>query len=306
VSRTVPAATEPRRKGRKQDGTLATCRERRRAAHSLSRKRSDFLEKGVEKPVVIVRCAGPRWQELASDSADFGGERTLRPRCVAVRKEKAAQVKSFGDLKGLKIGVSAPGSSTNFFVNAMIARDGVKPDQVAIIGVGTGLSAVAAIKKGEIDAICNLDPVITKLEQDGDIVILADSRTDAGNMKLFGGNNPAAVVYFKSDFITKNPVTVQHLANAFYKAIKWLEKATPEDVAKTVPEEYYLGDKALYLAAVKASQQMYSKTGIITPQGMQNGLNLLLQFDPEMKDAKIDLNRTFDDRFVKKAAAGQM
>jgi hypothetical protein len=39
---------------------------------------------------------------------------------------------------------------------------------------------------------------------------------------------------------------------------------------------------------------------------MQNGLNLLLQFDPEMKDVKIDLNKTFDDRFVKKAATGQM
>ena len=225
---------------------------------------------------------------------------------LAVRKDKAAQVKSFGDLKGMKIGVSAPGSSTNFFVNALIARDGVKPDEVSIIGVGTGLSAVAAMKKGEIDAIVNLDPVMTKLDQDGDIVILADSRTDEGNMKLFGGNNPAAVVYLKTDFIGKNPVTVQHLVNAFYKAIKWLAKATPEDIVKTVPEEYFLGDKALYLSAFKASRPMYSTTGIITPQGMQNGLNLLLQFDPEMKDAKIDLNRTFDDRFVKKAAAGQM
>jgi NitT/TauT family transport system substrate-binding protein len=225
---------------------------------------------------------------------------------LAVRKEKAAQVKSFGDLKGMKIGVSAPGSSTNFFLNALIARDGVKPDEVSIIGVGTGLSAVAAMKKGEIDAIVNLDPVMTKLDQDGDIAILADTRTDEGNMKLFGGNNPAAVVYLKTDFISKNPVTVQHLVNAFYKATKWLEKATPEDVVKTVPEEYFLGDKALYLSAFKASKPMYSTTGIITPQGMQNGLNLLLQFDPEMKDAKIDLNRTFDDRFVKKAAAGQM
>ena len=81
---------------------------------------------------------------------------------------------------------------------------------------------------------------------------------------------------------------------------------TIEIAAATVPEVYWLGDKALYISAFKASQPMYSKTGIITPQGMQNGLNLLLQFDPEMKDAKIDLNRTFDDRFVKKAAAGQM
>src|SRR5207302_1142287 len=160
-------------------------------------------------------------------------------------------------------------------------RDGVKPDEVSIIGVGTGLSAVAAMKNGEIDAIVNLDPVMTKLDQDGDIVILADSRTDEGNMKLFGGNNPAAVVYLKTDFISKNPVTVQHLVNAFYKATKWLEKATPEDIVKTVPEEYFLGDKALYLSAFKASKPMYSTTGILTPQGMQNGLNLLLQRDPD-------------------------
>jgi len=225
---------------------------------------------------------------------------------LAVRKSKAAQVKSFGDLKGMKIGVTAPGSSTNFFANAMLARDGVKPDQVSIIGVGAGLSAVAAIKRGELDAICNVDPVMTKLELDGDVVVLADSRTDEGNMKLFGGNNPAAVVYLKTDFIAKNPVTVQRLVNAFYKTTKWLEKATAEDIAKVVPEEYFLGDRELYMSAVKASRPMYSKTGIITPEGMKNGVNLLLQFDPEMKDAKIDLSKTFDDRFVKKAAASQM
>ena len=41
---------------------------------------------------------------------------------LAVKKSKAAQVKTFGDLKGMKIGVTAPGSSTNFFVNALIAQ----------------------------------------------------------------------------------------------------------------------------------------------------------------------------------------
>ena len=224
---------------------------------------------------------------------------------LAVRKDKAAQVKSFKDLRGFKIGVTAPGSSTNFFVNSLIARDGLKPEDVAIIGVGTGMSAVAAMKKGELDAMSNLDPVMTKLTQDGDVVILADSRTEADNIKLFGGNNPAAVVYLKRDFITKYPATTQAVVNAFYKTTKWLQTATPDDIAKTVPEEFWLGDKALYLAAVKASSPMYSKTGIIPPEGMTNALNMLTQFDPELKDAKIDLGKTFDDRFVKKAA-GQM
>jgi NitT/TauT family transport system substrate-binding protein len=223
---------------------------------------------------------------------------------LALKKDKAAQVRSFKDLKGMKVGVTAPGSSTNFFVNALIAKEGLKPDDVSIIGVGSGATAVAAIKKGEIDAIVNLDPAISKLTQDGDIVILADSRTEEGNMKLFGGNNPAAVVYLKADFIEKNPVTVQRVVNAFYKALKWLEKATPEDIVKAVPEEYYLGDRPLYLAAVKASSAMYSRDGLISAQGMKNGYDMLAQFDKELTGAKVDLAKTFDDRFVKKAAAG--
>jgi NitT/TauT family transport system substrate-binding protein len=223
---------------------------------------------------------------------------------LAVKKDKAAQVKSFKDLKGMKVGVTAPGSSTNFFVNALIAKEGLKPEDVSIIGVGSGATAVAAIKKGEIDAIVNLDPAISKLTQDGDIVILADSRTEEGNMKLFGGNNPAAVVYLKADFIERNPVTTQRIVNAFYKALKWLEKATPEDVAKSVPEEYYLGDRPLYVAAVKASAAMYSRDGLISEKGMKNGYDMLAQFDKELAGAKVDLTKTFDDRFVKKAAAG--
>ncbi|MCC7346008.1 MAG: ABC transporter substrate-binding protein [Variibacter sp.] len=223
---------------------------------------------------------------------------------LAVKKSKAAQVKSFKDLKGMKVGVTAPGSSTNFFVNALIAKEGLKPTDISIIGVGGGAGAVAAMKKGDIDAIVNLDPVISKLEHDGDIVILADSRTEDGNMKLFGGNNPAAVVYFKADFIQKNPATVQRVVNAFYKTLKWLEKATPEDVANTVPPEYHLGDRALYLKAVAASRAMYSKDGIVSPAGMKNAYDMLVQFDDELKGATVDLAKTFDDRFVKKAASG--
>lgn len=291
---------------------------------TLTERLGYFKEQGLNVTITDFGGGAKSLQSLIGGSADVvtgAYEHTIRMQSkgqdiaavlelgrfpgivLAVRKDKAAGVKSFRDLKGMKIGVTAPGSSTNFFVNALIAREGLKADDVAIIGVGTGLSAVAAMKKGELDAMSNLDPVMTKLEQDGDVVVLADSRTEEGNMKLFGGNNPAAVVYLKRDFIAKNPETVQRIVNAFYKTTLWLAKATPEDIAKVVPEEYYLGDKALYLAALKASAPMYSKTGIIPPEGMKNAQDMLQQFDPELKDAKIDLAKTFDDRFVTKAAA---
>jgi NitT/TauT family transport system substrate-binding protein len=222
---------------------------------------------------------------------------------VGVRKERIASYKSAADLKGMKIGVTAPGSSTNFFVMYMMSKAGLKPTDASYIGVGIGPSVVAAITKGEIDAVVNLDPMITKLERDGDIKVVADSRTEEGTRAIFGGSNPAAVLYLKHDFIDKNPNTVQALVNAFYKTLKWINAATPEQIAATVPEEYFLGDRELYLAAVKANKPVYSITGIIPPDGMKSAADMLLAFDEELKGAKLDLAKTFDARFVKRAAA---
>jgi NitT/TauT family transport system substrate-binding protein len=224
---------------------------------------------------------------------------------LAVRKDKAAQIRTPADLKGMKIGVTAPGSSTNFFVNFLMAKSGANPKDAAFIGVGTGLSAVAAMKRGEIDAISNLDPVISKLEADGDIVIMADTRTEAGTRAIFGGSNPAAVVYLKNDFIEKNPNTTQAIVTAFHKALQWIAAASPEDIAKAVPEAYYLGDRELYLRAVRASAETYSRTGIIQLEGMKSALGMLKEFDEELKGVKDeDLPKTFVDRFAKKAAGG--
>ena len=221
---------------------------------------------------------------------------------VGVRTSKAANYRSAADLKGMKIGVSAPGSSTQFFVMYLMSKAGLKPADASYIGVGIGPSAVAAVKKGEIDAVVNVDPVITKLEQDGDIKVVADSRTEEGTRAIFGGSNPAAVLYLRHEFLERNPNTVQALVNAFYKTLKWLERASPEDIAATVPEEFYLGDKTLYLAAVKANKPVYSITGLIPAPGMKSAAGMLLAFDEELKNANVDLAKTFDDRFVKKAA----
>ena len=222
---------------------------------------------------------------------------------IAVKKDKAGQVKSAADFKGLKIGVTAPGSSTALTAQYAMVKAGLKPSDAAIIGIGSGASGVAAMQKGEIDVISHLDPVIAKLEADGDIVVLIDTRTEAGTRALFGGSNPAATLYSKKEFIDANPGTTQALVNAFMKSLKWLQTAKPQDVADTVPPEYHLGDKALYLKAVQNSLESYSRTGIVPAEGMASVMDMLKQLDPELKDAKVDLAATFDDRFVKKAGA---
>jgi NitT/TauT family transport system substrate-binding protein len=293
---------------------------------TISERLGYFKEQGLDVTINDFRGGAQSLQALVGGSVDVvtgAYEHTIRMQAkgqdvralielgrfpaivLGIRKDRAAGYKSAADLKGMKIGVSAPGSSTNFFVMYMMAKAGLKPADAAYIGVGIGPSVIAAITKGDIDAVSNLDPMMTKLDLDGAIRIVADTRTEEGTRAIFGGSNPAAVLYAKQDFIARYPNTTQALVNALYKTLKWLERATPEEVAATVPEEYWLGDKALYVAAVKASKPAYSLSGVIPEAGMKSASDMLVAFDEELRDAKVDLAKTFDGRFVSKAAAGR-
>lgn len=216
---------------------------------------------------------------------------------------KAANYKSAKDLKGMKIGVSAPGSSTNNLVKQMLVKDGLKPTDVSIVGVGTGAGAIAAIKSGQIDAISNTDPVMTKLEQDGDIKIIADTRTFKGTDAVWGAPLPAGCLYAPIEFIKANPNTVQALTNAIVRADKWLAQASPQDILKTVPEAYLLGDKALYLFSYGKIKEALSLDGSISDAGAKATLKALATFDPQIKPAEIKLDQTYTNEFVKKANA---
>src|SRR5690606_17808513 len=114
---------------------------------------------------------------------------------LGVSTKTMPNYKSLADLKGKKIGVTAPGSSTNMMVNFVLASAGLKPNDVSIVGVGASSGALAALRSGQIDAIANLDPVISMLEQKNEIKVIADTRTLKDTTKVFGGPMPAATLY---------------------------------------------------------------------------------------------------------------
>ena len=219
-------------------------------------------------------------------------------------KDKAAKYRGAKDLKGLKVGVTAPGSSTNMFVNNLLAKEGLKPTDVSIVGVGVGAGAVAAMEKGEIDALSNLDPVITQLETTGKFVAVADSRTEKGMKDIYGGDYMASVIYVTDEFIRKNPNTVQAVVNAMVRADKWIAKATPQQIVDLMPNEYKAGNPTLYKEGLLKNMIGYSENGEMSLKAAENVYKVLKQFEPSVQAAgKLDLNATFDNSFAKKANA---
>lgn len=205
-------------------------------------------------------------------------------------------------LEGMTIGVTAPGSSTNFMVNYLMAKNGLDPEEASFVGVGGGATAVAAAKRGEIDAIANLDPVIIQLERQKLIKVVYDTRTPEGAKAVYGGVYPAAVLYTRPSFAEDNPNTAQALVGAFVRGLRWINGATPEAIVAAMPEEYKLGDPDAYLETVRKSKAIFAHDGRVPEEGPKNVLNVLGRFDATTKGATIDLKKTYDNRFVEAAA----
>lgn len=222
---------------------------------------------------------------------------------VGIVKAKMADYKSPKDLKGMKIGVSAPGSSTNMVANYVMAQGGLTPKDASFIGVGTGPGAVAAVRSGQVDAISNTDPIMTMLERSGDIKVIATSRTLKGTQEIFGGPMPAGSLYAPESYVKANPNTVQALTNAIVRAELWLQTAGSSEVLKTVPESYMLGDRAVYLAAFNNVKDALSPDGLNSEAGAKTTLKALASFNPKLDADQIDLSRTWTNDFAKKALA---
>src|SRR5258708_9448835 len=171
------------------------------------------------------------------------------------------------------------------------------------MGVGLGATAIGALKSGQNAAVTNTDPVMTKLEQDGEVKITADTRPLGGTEQVLGGPMPAGCLYAPVGFIRNNPNTVQALTNAIVRADKWIQSASPQEVLRTVPESYLLGDKALYLFSFNKVKEAISPDGVISYAVFCLKKKIIPTFNPEVKAQEIKLELTYTNEFVKKANA---
>lgn len=218
---------------------------------------------------------------------------------LVVSPKHTDAIKGLKDLANKKVGVSAPGSSTDFFLKYMLSKAGVDPNSVGVIGVGLGATAIAAMEQGTVEAAIMLDPAVTLLQgKNKDLRILSDTRTQKDTLSVFGGEYPGGALYTKADWIASHEKEVQAMTNAIIATLKWIHTHSPEEIADKMPAELVGKDKALYVAALKNTLPMYSETGRMDPKGAQAVLDVFSQSVPEIKNAKIDLSKTYTNKYV--------
>jgi NitT/TauT family transport system substrate-binding protein len=221
---------------------------------------------------------------------------------LVVAPAQTGKITSIKDLAGKKVGVSAPGSSTDFFLKYQLAKAGLKTDAAAVIGVGLGGTAIAAMEQGSIDAAVMLDPAVTVLQATHkDLVLLTDTRTQKDTRAVFGGDYPGGAFYAKPAWLKAHAKEAQAMTNAVVATLHWIHSHTPEEIMAKMPPAMVGHDKASYLAALKNTLPMYSETGLMDPKGAQSVLDVFRIGSPAVAKANIDINQTYTNAFVEKA-----
>ena len=212
------------------------------------------------------------------------------------------EIKSIKDLAGKKVGISAPGSSTDFFLKYLLKKNGVDPATTAVIGVGLGGASVAAMEQGQIDAAVMLDPSVTVLQgSHPDLRILSDTRTQKDTLDVFGGEYPGGALYSTTAWISAHDKEVQALTNAILNTLAWIHAHSPEDIMAKMPPEMVGKNKELYLAALKNTIPMFSETGRMDPKGADAVLAVFSESSPEVAKANVDVLKTYTNKFVEQA-----
>jgi NitT/TauT family transport system substrate-binding protein len=220
---------------------------------------------------------------------------------LVVSPKQTASIKTVKDLANKKIGVSAPGSSTDFFLKYTLSKNGVDANSVGVIGVGLGATAIAAMEQGQIDAAIMLDPAVTVLQgKYKDLKILSDTRSQKDTLAVFGGEYPGGALYAQASWIKAHEKDVQGMTNAIMATLKWIHSHSAEEITEKMPPEF-TKDKALYIAALKNTMSMYSETGKMDPKGAQAVLTVFSQSNPAIAKANIDLSKTYTNEFVEKS-----
>jgi NitT/TauT family transport system substrate-binding protein len=218
---------------------------------------------------------------------------------LVVAPSHTGEIKSIKDLAGKKVGVSAPGSSTDFFLKYLLKKNGLDAASAAVIGIGLTATAVAAMEQGQIDAAVMLDPAVTVLQASHpDLKILSDTRTQKDTLEVFGGEYPGGALYSTAAWVGSHEKEVQALTSAIVNTLTWIHSHSPEEIMAKMPEEMVGKNKEQYLAALKNTIPMYSETGKMDPKGADAVLAVFSQGSPDVAKANIDVTKTWTNKYV--------
>ena len=288
---------------------------------ALAKAKGYFAEEGLDVEILDIKGGGSQAASaLIGGSVDFSANaidhaikaKVQKKDLVAVHShvrlpvmglvvanKYKGEIKSLADLKGRPVGVTSPGSQTHMVLGFLLAKSGVKADEVKIIGAG-GNTMPLAIEKDSVHAGMMVDPFFTVFLKQGKGYALVDMFTTKGTLDAMGGEVQGTTLLTRPDVIAKRPATVQKMVNALVKANKLITSSSGEELAKLLPREL-AGDPKLYAESFEHAREAFPPDSLVSREGVARVIETMRAFGAVPADMKIEPDSVFDNRYVLKA-----
>lgn len=168
-------------------------------------------------------------------------------------------------LDGMRIGITAPGASTDMLARATVTDAGLDEDAVEYVAVGGTAGQVTALEAGVVEAVVAMTPQDSVFESTGDaesIVAYADGEGPAAVKDL----NACFQVYFgMRDWVGDNEETLKKFSAAQAAAAEWANDAANfDELVELLHEKSPLNAADDPLAVAKTAAQKMVDAGQLT------------------------------------------
>ena len=171
--------------------------------------------------------------------------------------KKDSPYKSFGDLKGKKIGNFARVTGAYFF-SAIIAKE-AKLDlekDFQSIPAETG-ALIALLERGDVEAINMFEPHVTRMVMSGRYRVLIDF--DIALEEMFGAPPLKSSVGMLKETVEKQPQLVKAIRSSYVEAIQMIKKGQDEEFFKSKAKEFFnLSTPEEVAAGIKVNKENVS------------------------------------------------
>jgi len=288
---------------------------------ALAKAKGYFAEEGLDVEILDIKGGGSQAASaLIGGSVDFSANaidhaikaRTRGKDLIAVHShvrlpvmglvvanKYKGEIKSIADLKGRPLGVTSPGSQTHMVLGYLLAKSGVKADEVKIVGAG-GNTMPLALEKDSVHAGMMVDPFFTVFLKQGKGYALVDMFTTKGTVDAMGGEVQGTTLLTRPDVIARRPATVQKMVNALVKANKLIVASSGDELAKALPRELS-GDPKLYAESFEHAREAFPADSLVSREGVARVIETMRVFDAVPAGMKIAPESLFDNRYVLKA-----
>lgn len=198
-------------------------------------------------------------------------------------------------LKGKNVLGGRAGGMPEMVFEYILAKNGIKPAEVKIDQSIDFGSTAAAFSGGQGEFTVEFEPHATALEQKGAGVIVASLGEASGYV-------PYTSFSAKKSYLEKNKETVQAFTDALQKGMDFVQKHTPEEIAKVISPQFPETELATLTTIVERYYNQDTwKSDLIFEKASFDLLQNILQ-DSGVLDKRVPYEKLVTTEFAKEAA----